>query len=183
MDWIKLVIPLIAVAVWIISHLANQQKEIRRPPRVPPPLPPRRREPFDRSASVPASKPDDDNKYREEMDRKREKKPSLAKPIPRPRSKRLESAPEPTPVIRDVSRTAAGVRQDKPATDLYLPAPVVLGQPIAKVGEAAARIVKPAPAAVKNMLELLKRPDSLTTAFLLKEVLDLPVAKRPRRRK
>jgi hypothetical protein len=40
MEWLKLIIPLIVAAVWIISHLAagNQEKQQRRPP--PRPLPP-----------------------------------------------------------------------------------------------------------------------------------------------
>jgi hypothetical protein len=39
MDWIKLLIPLIAIAVWILSHLASSQREQREQPRRPPPRP------------------------------------------------------------------------------------------------------------------------------------------------
>ena len=85
MDWVQLAAPLIAVAVWILSSLQpNQQKETRQQPRTPLP-PPRPRDPLDPMAAGRQTRPEDDNKYREEMDRKREKVCPQAKPIPRPR--------------------------------------------------------------------------------------------------
>jgi len=183
-DWIKLAIPLIAVAVWILSNLANQQKETRRLPRAAPSPPPRPRD----SAAASSKPPENDDKYREEMDRKREKKPSVAKPLPKPRTRRLETAPKPPPLVlrpapAPLSRNRDKDERNPTATNLYLPIQIpVAAEPAAKVGEPAVPIIKPTPMAIKNMLELLKKRDSLTTAFLLKEVLDLPVSKRPRRR-
>ena len=55
-------------------------------------------------------------------------------------------------------------------------------EPIGQVGAPAVPLVKATPAAIKNMRKLLKNPESLTTAFLLREVLDLPVSKRSHRR-
>jgi hypothetical protein len=55
-------------------------------------------------------------------------------------------------------------------------------EPVAKISEPPVPAVKSSRVAIKNMLELFKTRDSLTTAFLLKEVLDLPLAKRLRRR-
>ncbi len=72
----------------------------------------------------------------------------------------------------------------KPSSDanLFVEAfPIAVDTGI-KIGQVAAPIEKPKPAAVKNLLELLKKKESLTTAMLLKEVLDLPLAKRSRRR-
>ena len=189
MDWIKLAIPLIAVAVWILSNLANQQKETRKPPRVPTFPPPRPRDPVEPLATASRPKENDDT-YREEMDRKREKKPSVAKPLPRPRPRRTEAAPKPPPLVlrpapapAPTSRSKDYAPLDQTATSLFLTVPIPLPpEPVAKVGEPAVLVVKPKPAAIKNMLELLKKRESLTTAFLLKEVLDLPVSKRPRRR-
>ena len=41
MDWVKVVIVLIGLVVWVITHIASQQKEQqqRRPPRQMPPRP------------------------------------------------------------------------------------------------------------------------------------------------
>jgi hypothetical protein len=191
MDWVKLVIPLIAVAVWIVSNIANQQKETRRQPRVPPP-PPRPRNPLDTLAPDSFTKPSEENKYREELDRKREKKPSAAKTLSKTlRTKRLESVPKPprTPVVLRPGRpptagyTGAEQRQGGQAEiGIVLEVPVLPIQPIGKIGEPAKPVVKATPVAIKNMRELLKHPESLATAFLLREVLDLPVSKRARRR-
>jgi hypothetical protein len=68
-------------------------------------------------------------------------------------------------------------------TELTVAVPVpTAAPPIAKV-EQVPSPARPATLAIKNMLDLLKKPASLPTAFLLREVLDLPVSKRPRRRK
>src|SRR5437868_1024175 len=100
MDWVKLIIPLIGVAVWIIANLANQKKENGRLPRAPlPPPPPRARPPVPLLVTG-----DDERKYREEFERKRTKKPAAKVPSIRPRQSRsaipaaravLTSAPPP----------------------------------------------------------------------------------------
>ncbi len=178
MDWVSLAIPLIAVAVWIFSHLAGQQKETRPPVRPAP----RPRNPLDPQAPGTLSRPEEDNKYREEMGRQRENKNLPARrPLPQPKQPRQKrpmvgSKPPPLPAILLPTQPASynqGV-----ATDA-LPLAV---EPVIKMGQIAAPMERPKSAAVKNLLELLKKKDSLTTAILLKEVLDLPLAKRPRRR-
>ena len=180
MDWIKLAIPLIAVAVWIVSNLANQQKEQRKLPRVPPP-PAKPRDPHDPLATEPVAKPDEDNKYREEMQRKREKKP-VVKTLPRPRpTKRPEIVLKPSrlPTIL-VPAPAPVVRREEPPP---LPAPLPAApEQVAKVSQPAVVRAKPKSAAIRSLHELLGKRENLTTAFLLKEVLDLPVSKRPKRR-
>jgi len=184
MDWVKIAIPLIAVAVWILSNLANQQKETRKPPRVPFP-PPRPRVP-DKPLPPEARPRENVDRYREEMDRKREKKPTMATPLTKPRPRRVEAVPKPPPlVLRPVpaptSRGASNNPQAQTATNVYLPVPVpVVVEVVAKVGEAARPIARPAPVAIQNLLELLKKRDSLSTAVLLREVLDVPVSKRRR---
>ncbi len=178
MDWVSLAIPLIAVAVWIFSHLAGQQKETRPPLR----SAPRPRNPLDPQASNAPSRPEEDNKYREEMGRQRENKTIPARrPLPQPkqpRPKRPMTGPKPPPLpaILLPSQPASNIQ------DIALDALPLTVEPVIKIGQVAAPIEKPKPAAVKNLLELLKKKDSLTTAMLLKEVLDLPLAKRPRRR-
>jgi hypothetical protein len=183
MDWVKVVIPLIAVAVWILSNLANQQKETKRPTRLPPARPPLPRDPIDSLASGPRTKAEQDDKYREELDRKRDKKPGEKKSYPRPRPKRFESLPKPPPlpvVLAPLSAPAIPPRQDKDlpnkaALGLFLPVPAsVPAESIPQTGVAAP--------AVSQLRDLLKRRETITTAFLLKEVLDLPLAKRRRRR-
>jgi len=191
MDWVKLIIPLIAVAVWILSNLANQQKDIRRPPRVP--LPPRPRDPLDSMGSKPPTKADDDNQYRAEMDRKREKKPIGGGTIARPRPRRGDygSKPPPQPVVLapipqiSFPRKPRATQSKQTAGEIYVPPPVIPvapSEPIIRVGEPAVPVVKPQPVAIKNMLDLLKKKENLATVFLLKEILDLPVSKRSRRK-
>jgi hypothetical protein len=180
-DWIKLVIPLIAVAVWILSNLASQQKEARRPPRMPPLPPPRPRDPQDPLSSTPKTKEAED-KYRQELDRQREKQPR----IPKPRAKRLEPVPKPpsAPPVRSSvpqpPRYSDTADKDQAAKiDVVVVEPVA-AQGLPKAGEAMT--TKPTPTAIRNLRDLVKTRDSLATAFLLREVLDLPVSKRPRRR-
>ena len=60
------------------------------------------------------------------------------------------------------------------------PAPLL--QPLGKISDLPVPAAKATPVAIKNMRELLKKPESLATAFLLREVLDLPVSKRRHRR-
>jgi hypothetical protein len=190
MDWVKLIIPLIAVAVWIISNLANQEKEARRLPRAPTVPPPRPRDPLDSLGAGPVGKPEEENRYREEMDRKRERKPSAPKSIPKQRPRRGDNAPKLPPVdLRPAPLPPYSARkpgkEQRPPTPADVPAAIPL--PVApetnvRVGEPARLVVRPTPIAIKNVRELLKKPESLATAFLLREVLDLPLAKRARRR-
>lgn len=192
MDWVKLTILLIGAAVWILSNLAKQQNDKVPPPRVPSRPPPLPRDPLDSLDPGAKTKPEQDDKYREEMDRKREKKSTERKPIARPRPKRLEPAsrlPQRPVVLAPVTppplppRNVDTELRTKSADGLFqtVSAPVP-GEHGAQVGAPAKPVVKPTPVSIKNMLELLKKHENLATVFLLKEVLDLPVAKRPRRR-
>jgi hypothetical protein len=178
MDWVSLAIPLIAVAVWIFSHLAGQQNETR-PPLRPAPRP---RNPLDPQASGLPTRPEEDNKYREEMARQRENKNiPTRRPLPQPkqqRPKRPVAGPKPPPLPAILLPSQPAINNQGVTMDA-LPLTV---EPVIKIGQVAAPMEKPKSAAVKNLLELLKKKDSLTTAMLLKEVLDLPLAKRPRRR-
>jgi hypothetical protein len=194
MDWIKLVVLLVFAVVWILSHLAKQQKDAGRVPRpVPPPRPrPVSRDPNDPAAAAAPTKPEDDNKYREEMDRKREKKP-IAAELPRPRPRRYQAGLKPPPLPpmlppaarTSLSRRAERERPSETVAEQYVAVPVLVAEPlpVVKVAEPPAKLARPASPAIKGMLELLKKPASLSTVFLLREVLDLPLSKRPRRRK
>jgi hypothetical protein len=194
MDWVKWVIPLIAVAVWILSNLVNQQKEeppVRRP-RVPPP--PRPREPVDPQAANSTTRPESQDAYRQEMDRQREKK--SREPVAKQRPKRLEPVPKlppklpprrvVLPPVLALPVPTQPLERSKPPEPPILLAPVSpiipLLPPILGVVAPTVSAAKPTPPAIKNMLELLKKHDNLATAFLLKEVFDLPLAKRSRRR-
>ncbi len=128
----------------------------------------------------PFIRPNEENKYREELDRKREKKSNTAKAL----SKTLR-AKRPEPIPRS-TRMSPALRQTTPEQSiggLIVEIPVLAKlEPIGQVGAPAVPLVKATPTAIKNMRELLKNPESLATAFLLREVLDLPVSKRARRR-
>jgi hypothetical protein len=183
MDWMSLAIPLIAVAVWIFSHLAGQQKEQRPPLR----LPPRPRSSEDLRTTERPSKPEEDIKYLEEMARKREKKDLPARrplPQPRPRPHR-PTQPPPIPSVllaTDAPRKTGGKRTLEAIPVLVAQTAPVNVEPVLKIGKLTSPTATATSPAVQNLLELLKKKDSLVTAMLLKEVLDLPLAKRPRRR-
>jgi hypothetical protein len=180
MDWVTFVIPLIAVAVWILSHLANQQQELRRPPRVPPP---RRPPPINEATSSPVagSKPEEENKYREEMDRKRVKPPPRT--IPRPRPRRQEPLPRPTLVLTPLPPPLPPLlsKSEEFIPSIAVPTAPLVVEPMAQVGPPPIVAGKPN-AALRNLRDLLRKPENLAGALVLKEIFDLPIAKRPRRR-
>jgi hypothetical protein len=182
MDWIKLAIPLIAVAVWILSNLASQQKEIRRPPRVPLP-PPRPRDPLDPLPTA-TTQPAAVDQYRDALERQREKKTALPKPAPKVRSRRLDPLPKPPRVPPVPVPPPPPVRAPQPTPPALEPTPSLAPSPPASQKPPATREATATSAAppFKRVLQLLKTRDSLATAFLLREILDRPVAKRPRRR-
>src|SRR5579864_3093234 len=107
-DWIKWVIPLIAVAVWILSNLAKNREEPRRQRTAPPPRP------EDGMGPVRRRTPVEVDRFLEEVRRRREaaeaklKKPQeesapvpLAQPVPMPLESRLPRVrPVPPPPSR-----------------------------------------------------------------------------------
>ena len=177
MDWKQLIIPLIAVAVWILSNLANQKKETRPPLR--PSIPPRPQR--DRpDTSEPMSRPEEENRYREEMGAARKTRVFTSPSPTRPATCRPEkiARPQPRVVSGPPALPGQSAKQELPLGVL------VAGTVVSMEVQVTPPVPVPITArsvAVKNVFELLQKRESLATAFLLKEVLDLPLAKRSRR--
>lgn len=211
MDWIKWLIPLIALAVYILSNMAKEREETRRPLRpLPPPLPP----PKD-TGDRPKRSPSEVDRFLEEVRRRREEtaKPAEVKPAaPRPVAERQPERPavverprpqrpapaealtrpgssgkeEPVKQQRPPARRPAAGQEAIPVVQLApLPAASILApppQPTPELGALhlsmpQARAVSPA---AKQLMELLKTPQTLRTAFLLREVFERPRCRRPR---
>ncbi|MBM4068698.1 MAG: hypothetical protein FJ271_07105 [Planctomycetes bacterium] len=208
MDWLKLIIPLIFVAVWIISQLAKNKEQAAGRAK-PPPLPlddeeaPRAR----RSAS-------EVDRFLEEVRRRRARaegrtdSPAVAD---RPRSKPIAQRPPPRPAP-EPARSLPPLAQVPPplpipslaTPTLPLPAPPPLPAPrkatpvtsssrlpqaeiaIAEVVSAdrlaplvAGTVARPARSpAVMQALNLLGSRQSLVAAIVLREILGPPVSKR-----
>src|SRR5436189_43608 len=126
MDWIKWLIPLIALAVWVLSNLARNREEPRRGARP--------------SSSTGGSSPDP--------------------PTPRRRSS------EEIVVARVVSES--------------LPPSQRAGQAAPAVSVTARRLGPTA--APKQILQLLRNPQALARAIVIREILDPPLSRRPHRR-
>ena len=187
MDWIKLAIPLIAVAVWILSNLAKNREEPRRQRTAPPPRPedgegPRRRR-----------TPAEVDQFLEEVRRRREAaeakvKKLEEKPVPIPLSQkvaaespfpRARAVPPPPPVptpppVRSETRRAPTV---EPILAKVVPVPEqVVATPIV-VPKVTPLPISPQ---VQQTLALLKNRKSLVTAILLREILEQPLCRRTR---
>lgn len=202
MDWVKWVIPLIALAVWILSNLAKNQQPERRLPRVPAPDrddTPRRRtaEELDRIIS-------------EARKRREAPAPVLPPPVleetveasvaPPPRAMPDDADKIPTP--RKESRKTTR-KEESPRRRRRLPNPETV---VANEEIIVARVVKPvqdtsaltptrseaavvtrsaASVASANTLlqvrDMLRSPQSLGVAFLLREILEPPLCLRQKR--
>ena len=209
MEWLKWLIPLVAVAVWILSQLvANQQRRQQGLPRSGPP-----RDPGD---ETPPRRPSDDlEKFLEEVRRRKEAQESAAaEPIysaqeiparpahvPRategrrksvavgskPQQRRVEPAvvvqPLPSassPKSRHVAMPSTAPPAAPEAPQALPPPPVVPTAPQAVHRPESLPARTPASPAAKMVRELLKNRQSLGAAFLLREILDRPLCKRRR---
>ena len=163
MGWLNWGIPLVGLAVWILSNLIkNQQDEARRRDlrAKPPGEEPQRREPPPVPRQVERPRP---------VERPR----AVARPQPAPVQDRARPRPEraPQPEPARVVRRQAMADQ------------IVVGQlvvPAAVVSSPAATVSlnrKPTKA-IQNLHALLKSQNTLATAFLLTEVIGKPMCKK-----
>jgi hypothetical protein len=204
MDWIKLAIPLIVLAIWILGHLLRNQQEEIQPPRRLPPRPDD--DPFKARPRRPAS---DVDRFLEEVRRRREQqqpatltreeeeaefgrssdapvaKASPPRPVlPRPveaaqatvkRRPLRESVPTPPPAVASVVEEVVVARLVASPGETSAPIGSTLGLPAALApGEAS----RGRPAAAAHLLHLLKTPKSLATAVMLREVFEPPLSRR-----
>jgi hypothetical protein len=173
MDWVKWIIPLIAVAVWILSNLAKNREEPRRQRTAPPPRPDDGMGPSRRLTPVEV------DRFLEEVRRRREaaegktKKP-LEKPAPPPLAQpmplesRLPRAKPIPPVIRRTSPPEPVLAKIVSVPEPEATTPIVVPKVTAV----------PTSPQVKETLALLRNRKSLVTAMLLREILEQPLCKR-----
>ncbi len=195
MEWLKLLIPIIAVAVYIISQLAANQQNRRKPAPRPLPPPDDFEPPRERRPSPDLEKFLEEVRQRkEEKDRRQEaeaEEPPRRQPEPRRRLPVTTKPPrrrdEPVIVVQPASLPAgsssrtvtmpssvpAGVAPVQ-ATQAPPPPPQALHRPEALPTRT------PQSASVKMVGELLKNRQALSAALLLREILGPPLSRRRR---
>jgi hypothetical protein len=189
MDWPQLLIALVVIAVYLLKHILSGQQEtlVRRdaPRESEPPAPP----------VLTAEQSDVEMAQREtEMDgrlgeyRKRRKEMEAGRPpseppvvvVPRP-VPRYEPGAPPAPEARRPPRPEPPrVERKLPRRQDAIPVATPVAPPPADV-LLQASVARPAPRAVRKVVELLRDRDTLAAAFLLKEILDRPLSQRRQR--
>lgn len=184
-NWWQWIVPLIVAVFWIVGMLAKGQREQigRQQNRTLPQMPPNEENP---PMAQGKRQPEEIRKFLEELRRQRsasardgkaemtsdeEPTAQVVRPKPAPRQ------PPPVPVVVRKPPKRPPIGQD-PVQVVPLALPSLVS---AAPTQVATRIVKPTPVAVRQTLDLLKNRQSLASAFLLREILDLPVSRRPRR--
>jgi hypothetical protein len=183
MDWVQWIIPLIAIAVWILSNLARSKED----------KPPVQRRSEDAPQPIRRS-PEEVDRFLEEVRRRKRnaegpKKPGRTSAPDRPR-------PGPPPLPRTPTERPR-VSERPPPTSKPLPPPrrqeaeaipvaevlevAVANQPPRALATLAAGRPTTVPPAVQALKSLLLDRQNVAAAIVLKEVLDQPLCKRPRR--
>ena len=182
MDWIKLVIPLIAVAVWILSNLAKNRDETRRQRTAPPP------KPEDGMGPARRRTPAEVDKFLEEVRRRREalegklKKPLSPPPAPVPLAQtvpefpRARTIPPPLPMPPPPRPEIRRSSVSEPVMAKLVPTPAP--EPEVVVPAAPRVTALPSSPQVRQTLALLRDRKTLVTVMLLREILDQPLCKR-----
>ena len=158
-NWLSLVIPLVGLAVWILSNLVkNQQEEARR------------------QAMRPRPNNADNPNTRENFPRR---EPPVARKVERPRPPVRPIPPQNKPQPIRPSRRPPLTQSNEPAP---IPQAIIV-VPASSPTSAASpttttSITRPSSKAIQNVYVMLKDRTTLTTAFLLKEVLGRPLCKK-----
>jgi hypothetical protein len=184
--WELLLIPLIALGVWILSTIFRSVEDEREKNR-----PRRSGEQGNRPRPTASRRPVTDlDRFLEDARRRREGPPRRApEPRPAPRVERPVSRPVPTlealpaavPTPRSVPEVwRAPVPQVLPVAPPPLPLPEI---PLAVPPPAgAARPARPVSPFLTQLAGLLQKKDSLRAALVLREIFDRPLCDRPRSR-
>ena len=200
MEWVKWLIPVVVVAVIIISQLAAKQPTRQPPPPLPRPRPPR--DPDDSAA--PRRTSEDLEKFLEEVKRRKQSEETAAEPLYT--AQEIPARPAPRPVEQrrqSVAVDSKPQRRSQPRVVVVEPAAPKLRQLAMPSSEVAVLQALQAPAspadapqaihrpealptvaalppAAKMVRGLLKNRQSLRAALLLREILDQPLSKRRR---
>jgi hypothetical protein len=187
MHWEVLVVLVIALGVWIVSTLFKTDDTPKGPPpRRPPPE-------GARYPGSPRPQVTDLNQFLADARRRREegegrRPPAAAQSPPRP---------APRPASQPARSRPGGAAQSRPRPKpspvpvpvevLPDPEPAALAVPVTAEGTAPMRPVVPPPPPtakrepspiIKQVLGLLRAPQSAGTAFVLREILDAPLSRR-----
>src|SRR5262245_7228541 len=207
MDWIKWLIPLIALAVWVLSNLARNREEPRRPTRSSPPAggsgdppsTPRRR------SSAEIDEFLQEVRRRREVNEQRKVKKAPAnqeprRPVEAPRARPSLSIPEPVmppappPPPPPVVPVPAISLPRIPTASTLAKEEIVVARVVSEPVKPAQRTVQPAPtvtvtarrigppATPKQILQMLRNPQALARAIVLREIFEPPLSRRPPRR-
>jgi len=182
MHWEILIIPLIALGVWIIGTLFKSEddktkKVAGRRGNMPGRTPPGRRGVTDLDRFL------EEARRRREPEESRKVAPSPSRaPVGRPPLRERPTRQPPPP------RVATPVIVQEEAVVLPVPRPVApppVAQPAASPPSAREAPPPPAPAArpspiAQQVRSLLSKPQTAATAFVLREIFDRPLCKRRR---
>lgn len=183
MDWLKLLIPLIAVAVWILSNMAKNKDMPRR--LQPPPLPPP-----DENDARPRRSANEVDRFLEEVRRRRaeaEGRPAPPREPVKPTPPSRQSVPErrrATPPVAPPPPRRAPAPPPMPAPAEILEAVVVMPSPpietrVTKAPLASAPVAVPVSNALASTVDLLRKKQTLAAAVILREILGPPASARP----
>ena len=184
MDWLQYVIPLIVVVVYVVSHIVSAYQEQQRQQEEA-----ERRRRGTEQPSV-ASSDEETEGRRLDLDRRTEEARGLREELVRAEEARPR-AEEAPPVSRYASEDEVAARVPPPATKVHwrAPKPVVMPvippvpapPPPVVIPVAAVVAGRPTSPVARQVVAFLRDRNSLAAALLLKEVLDPPLSRRPRR--
>jgi hypothetical protein len=189
MHWEVLIIPLIALGVWIIGTLFKSEddktkKVVGRRPLFPPQTGGRGggRTPGRRAVVTDLDRfLEEARRHREPEERRKAPPPSRVPPARPPvreqPTRRQEPPPPATPLIVEEAVVAL------PAPRPVIPPPAA--EPVASPPSARAKPSSPAPPTpsspiAQQVRSLLSKPQTAATAFVLREIFDRPLCKRRR---
>jgi len=176
MDWIKLAFVLAGVVFWIISNLREAKKPTAP---APPPLPG-----GDGDAASAAKRPEDLQDFLNQIRRRMgetESRPLELDVVP-PEPRRL---PPPVPILpikkqRQADKAPNLSKRTAEVTSLVAE-PMTFEAMKAEI-KPMAGIMRVTSQAAKNAVKVMKSPGGMATAFVLREILDVPLSKRRRGR-
>lgn len=193
-DWVQWLIPLVALAVWILSNLARVREE-EQPRRA---RPPQARSDAE-SAEAQPRKNSDVDQYLEEARRRREQREARKKaeaearrstpvreeprrappPVPPARVDPVRK-PAPPPLPKVVVKSAPAARSSNPNLEEVVVAKIVTppSPPPADVLPQVIETKTLQQPSRPKVFELLRSRDKLQAAFVLREVFDAPLCKR-----
>jgi len=185
-EWVMLIIPAVAVAIWAIRTAMEKGAEPNRN------LPPQ-----GRPAGRPRSASAEIDRFLEEVNRRRQEQQRQARrPVEPPPARPVTVEIEPTPPSR-----ARPVYRPRPAVPppvrRPIPEPVVLAVAEPVIPEVIAaptvanftsptmapqppRVSRPVPPYMQELSAMLRSPKSVRTAFVLTEVFGKPLSRRRR---